>query len=105
MTSDDITGKWIKEAEASGELKRLKGFGKEINLQDDYASTPDELKVAFKVLKNSGYTPPQVNLFKELEGLRLKLAEETDEQERKSIQQQMADKQLKIQMFAEGKAI
>lgn len=105
MTSDDITGKWVKEAEASGELKGLKGFGKKIDLQDDYASTPDELKIAFKVLKNSGYTPPQVNLFKELEGLRQKLAEETDDEERKAIQKQMADKQLKIQMFAEGKAI
>ncbi len=105
MTSDDITGKWVKEAEASGELKGLKGFGKKIDLQDDYASTPDELKIAFKVLKNSGYVPVEVNLFRELGGLRKKLAEETDEEEKKAIQKQMAEKQMKIQMFAEGKTI
>lgn len=105
MTSDDIAGKWIKEAEESGELKGYKKFGKKINLQDDFAQTPPELRIAFKLLKNSGYVPAEVNLFKELEGLRRKLAEETDEEEIKSIKKQMSDKQLKIQMFAEGKAL
>lgn len=105
MTIDDITGRWIKEAEKTGELKSNKHYGKKLILEDDFAKTPEELKIAFKVLKNSGYAPGEVSLFKELEGLRKKLAEETDEEERQSIQKQMADKQLKIQLFAEGKTI
>lgn len=105
MTSDDIAGKWIKEAEKSGELKRSKHFGKELDLQDGFAQTPEELKIAFKVLKNSGFTPGEVGLFKELEGLRKKFAEETDEQERKAFQKQIADKQLKIQIFVEQKKL
>ena len=105
MTYDDITGRWIKEAEASGELKHNKHYGKKLNLADEFAQTPEELKIAFKVLKNSGHTPGEVSLFKELEGLRKKLADETDEAERKSIQKQMAEKQLRIQLFAEQKTI
>ena len=105
MTYDDITGRWVREAEKSGELRANKHFGKKINLQDEFAQTPEELKIAFKVLKNSGFVPGEVNLFRELEGLRKKLAEETDEDERKAIQKQMADKQLKIQLFAEQKSI
>ena len=105
MTIDDITGRWIKQAEKSGELKQNKNFGKKLNLDDEFAKTPPELRIAFKVLKNSGYAPGEVSLFKELDGLRAKLAEETDEEERKSIQKQMAEKQLKIQLFAEQKSI
>ena len=105
MTIDDITGRWIKEAEKSGELESNKHYGKKLNLDDGFGNTPEELKIAFKVLKNSGYAPGEVSLFKELEGLRKKLIEETDEEERQSIQKQMAEKQLKIQLFTEGKSI
>lgn len=105
MTSDDIAGKWIKEAEESGELKRNKLFGKELDLHDGFAQTPEELKIAFKALKNSGSVPGEVGLFKELEGLRKKFTEETDEEERKALQKQIADKQLKIQIFAEHKKL
>lgn len=105
MTSDDIAGKWVKEAEESGELKRSKLFGKELDLQDGFAQTPEELKVAFKVLKNSGFVPGEVGLFRELEGLRKKLVVETDEEERKALQRQIAEKQLKIQIFAEQKKL
>lgn len=105
MTSDDIAGKWVRDAEETGELKSSKNFGKPLDLEDGFAQTPEELKIAFKVLKNSGFVPGEVGLFKELEGLRGKLAEETDGEERKALQKQIADKQLKIQVFAEQKKL
>lgn len=105
MTSDDIAGKWVKEAEESGELKRSKNFGKPLDLRDGFAQTPEELKIAFKVLKNSGFIPAEVGLFRELEGLRKKISTETDAEERKALQKQIANKQLKIQIFAEQKKL
>ena len=103
MAGESAVDKWMREAEASGELKHIKGFGKPFKSDDAFAATPEELKLAFKVLKDSGYVPPQVEMFKELAELRTKLAEETDEDKRKVIQKQMAERQMKIQMFAEGK--
>lgn len=105
MAGESAVDKWMREVEASGELKYLKGFGKPLKPDDDFASTPEELRLAFKVLKESGYVPPQVEMFKELAKLRSTLAKETDGERRKVIQKKMADKQMKIQMFVEGKMI
>ena len=56
----------IKKAMAEGEFDNLPGKGKPLNLQN-YCDIPEHLRIAYQMLKNSGYLPEEVRLKKELE--------------------------------------
>ena len=58
----------ITEAIARGELDNLPGAGKPLDLDDDHL-VPEEERIAFRVLKNAGCVPPEVERFAELERL------------------------------------
>ncbi|MFO1371640.1 MAG: DnaJ family domain-containing protein [Candidatus Competibacteraceae bacterium] len=55
----------IQEAIERGELRKLPGEGKPLQLDDDSA-IPEELRAAYRILKNSGFLPPELQLRKEL---------------------------------------
>ncbi len=55
----------IKKAQADGAFENLPGSGKPLELEDD-RHIPEELRMAHKILKNADYTPPEVQLRKEI---------------------------------------
>jgi hypothetical protein len=55
----------IEEAIARGELDELPGAGRPLELDDD-ALVPEELRVAYRILKNAGYVPPEVDELREI---------------------------------------
>ena len=69
----------IREAIARGEFANLPGAGKPLHLEDD-AMIPGDLRVAYKILKNAGCIPPELELRKEILTLRdlLRTIEEGD---------------------------
>lgn len=54
---DDWAERHIQEALNKGELKNLKGEGQPLLLDDD-SQVPPELRAGYRILKNSGYLPP-----------------------------------------------
>ena len=62
---DQIAEARIQEAVDRGELRGLPGEGKPLQLGDDSA-IPDELRAAYRILKNAGFLPPELQLRKEL---------------------------------------
>lgn len=64
----------LRVAQESGELKSAKSYGKPIDFGDGYDDTPAELRMAFKILKDSGYAPAEVQMLQELAGLRKEYA-------------------------------
>jgi hypothetical protein len=70
---EDHIGRSLQESEASGELKAAPSYGKPMNFGDGYDETPDELKMAFKMLKDAGYAPPEVELMREIAALQATL--------------------------------
>lgn len=71
----------IQEAIREGEFDNLPGMGKPLVL-DDESSIPEELRMSYKILKNSGCLPPELEERKEIQQARDLLASLTDEQER-----------------------
>ena len=70
----------IEEAIARGELDDLPGAGRPLALDDD-ALVPQELRLAYRILKNAGYVPPEVETLNEIAALeRLVAAGDTDSQ-------------------------
>jgi len=55
----------IAEAIAKGELDDLPGAGRPLALDDD-AHVPEELRLAYRILKNAGYVPPELETVNEI---------------------------------------
>ena len=55
----------IAEAVANGELDDLPGAGRPLALHDD-AMIPEELRLAYRILKNAGYVPAELETLKEI---------------------------------------
>ena len=59
MSFDRAIEEIIQAAMARGEFENLKGAGKPQD-HSEYFSMPEEDRLAFAVLKNSGFVPPEV---------------------------------------------
>ena len=62
---DLIAERKIAEAIARGELDNLPGRGRPLDFGDD-ALVPAELRMAWRILKNAGFVPPEVEALREL---------------------------------------
>jgi len=55
----------IEEAISRGELDNLPGAGRPLELDDDRL-VPEGLRAAYRLLKNAGYVPPEVQTLNEI---------------------------------------
>jgi len=62
---DQLAEARIQEAIDRGELRGLPGEGRPLQLDDDSA-IPEELRAAYRLLKNAGFLPPELQLRKEV---------------------------------------
>ena len=62
---EKIVEERILTAQKKGEFENLDGFGKPLALHNDY-HVPEELRLAFKILKNADCLPPEIELKKEI---------------------------------------
>ncbi|HJD96114.1 DnaJ family domain-containing protein [Mailhella massiliensis] len=79
----------IQEAQKEGAFDNLPGEGRALDLEDDSA-VPAELRMAYKVLKNAGYLPPELADRKEINTL-LDLLEHCEDGAEKLRQMQKLD--------------
>ena len=71
----------IRDAIERGEFNNLSGRGKPLNLEDD-RHIPDDLRLAYKVLKNADCLPPELELKKEISKAEELLSSMADEGEK-----------------------
>ena len=76
-----IAEKRIEEAQAKGEFDDLPGRGRPLELED-MSHVPEELRMAYKILRNAGCLPPELAERKEITRLVDLLEQCEDEQER-----------------------
>jgi hypothetical protein len=69
-----LIDKQIQKAIEEGQLSNLPGEGKPLAFEDD-ANTPEELRLAFKMLKDHGFAPDWMMMSKDLDARREKLLE------------------------------
>lgn len=98
---EDHIGRHLAESEKTGELRAAASFGKPLNYGDGYFETPEELRMGFKILKDGGYVPPEVELMQEIETLRRKLEAEPDAVNAHSQRLRLADLRQKLAMQLE----
>lgn len=88
----------IKEAMARGEFDNLAGKGKPIDLEA-YFNTPEDLRMAFSILKSNEFVPEEVEIMKEIAALKEKLDATDDESERVKLSSRLNDRQLALSLL------
>ena len=68
----------IAEAMRDGAFDNLPGAGRPLDLDDDLL-VPEELRMAYRILRNAGYVPPEVEARKEAADLRQLILATADE--------------------------
>ena len=61
---DQLAEQHIRDAQQKGELSGLPGEGAPLVLDDD-SHVPPELRAGYRLLKNAGYLPPELELRRE----------------------------------------
>ena len=62
---EKIVEKRIRDAQRRGEFENLDGNGKPLRITDE-SNIPEDLRLAYKVLRNADMMPPEVELRKEI---------------------------------------
>ena len=101
-TQDEEIARHLREAAHSGELSRLPGYGKPLPEDEGWNATPEALRMPFKILKNAGFVPPEVELFHERARLGAALAACGDAADRTKLQQQLSNLEQKLALRLES---
>jgi hypothetical protein len=96
-----IAERRIQEAIERGEFDNLPGAGKPLDLDDD-ANVPVELRVAYRILKNSGFVPPEVELRRDIANAEQLLTTALDAGERRAANQRLEFLLMKLAAMRGG---
>lgn len=94
---DDIAEARIQEARERGEFDHLPGAGRPLELEED-ALVPEELRVAYRILKNAGCLPREVELRREVHELGQLLGALEDPGERDRAARRLRALQLRLEL-------
>jgi hypothetical protein len=88
----------ILEAQKAGMFDNLPGKGKPLPLEDQ-TFVPEELRIAYHVLKNAHVLPPEAELLKEIHTLEDLLKYVEDEGERKALAKSIQRKVIRLDLL------
>ena len=90
----------IRNAMARGEFDNLPGAGKPIDLSA-YFDTPEELRLAYSVLKSADILPQEAELLKEIAALKEEAQATKDSAKRGHLLKAAEDKRLQFNLMLE----
>lgn len=96
-TLDEQIARALQESLQNGELKSAKSWGKPLEEDRAYWDTPEEYRLAFKILKDAGYGPPEIQMMQEIAMLRKELDRTPEESvDRRELEKKISELQLKV---------
>ncbi len=100
MPFDALVEEKIQEAMARGDFDNLPGAGKPLDL-DSYFAAPEDLRMAWSVLRSAGYMPEEVELLREIAALKARLVAPLADAVRARLRKQLDDKTLRFNLLLE----
>ena len=97
MSIESAIEERIKEAIARGEFDGLSGEGKPLDL-DAYFNTPEELRMAFALLKSNNFVPEEVAM-KEISALKEEIASTSDEAREADLKKRLHERTLALSLL------
>jgi hypothetical protein len=102
-TLDEHIARALQESLQNGELKSARSWGKPLEEDPAFSDTPEEFRVPFKILKDAGYIPAEIQMIKELAALRTELdGLASDNPHRGDLQKKIIELQLKVSIRLES---
>ena len=92
----------LQEMADSGELSKVEGYGKPMAEDAGWNDTPEALRMPFKILKNSGFYPPEIEMFHERARLTAAVRDCSDDAARVKLQKQLSELEQKISLRLEA---
>jgi hypothetical protein len=96
---DKVAEQRIREAMENGEFDNLPAKGKRLIFED--AHIPEELRAAYKVLKNNGILPVEMDLKKEIVSLEKLIMDCECEDRKEVLRQKLTEKNLLYNVLME----
>jgi len=90
----------IKEAMKNKEFDNLPGKGKPLP-KDDLAHVPSELRIGYKILKNAGMIPEEMQIKKEMLEIEDLIACCYDEEEKEQLKRKLNEKLIRFNLLME----
>ena len=100
-TLDEQIAARLQHSLDSGELRQAPSWGKPLALDDGFDETPAELRMPFKILKDAGVVPHEVQMFRELAGLKRALHECADDAQARGLRLRISELQQAIALRLE----
>ena len=101
MAFDRIAENKIREAMANGEFDNLSGRGKPVDL-DAYFALPEDLRMAYTLLKNANCVPEDVAILNEIARLR-EAVDRADPSERDTLAAALRDQEMRLNLLRESR--
>ena len=90
-TLDEEIARHLRQAAESGELKAARGYGEPLAEAEGWNETPEALRMPFKILKDAGVVPLEVEMFQQRARLRAALDAATAADERATVQRKLSE--------------
>ena len=103
MSLERIAEQKIRDAIARGEFDDLPGAGTPIDLEE-YFRTPEELRMAYSILKSARCLPEEVELMNEVAALDRELGETAvDSDAHAQLRRRLRDRRLRLAILLDRK--
>ena len=102
MSIESAIEEKIREAMARGEFDNLSGSGKPLDLEA-YFNTPEDLRMAFSMLKANEFVPEEVEIFREIAELDERIKTCGDDADRARLASQREERRLKVTLMLDAR--
>lgn len=99
---DEEIAKHLQDAAAAGELTSAPSYGKPLAGDAGWDDTPEALRMPFKILKDAGVFPPEIEMFHERARLRQAIAEQPDGAQREHLSARLSELEQRIALRLEA---
>ena len=102
MSIESAIEEMIKQAMARGEFDNLAGKGRPVDL-DAYFNTPEDMRMAFAMLKSNNFVPDEVEKLGEIARLKEATAASRDEAETLALTKKLNELTLTVTLMLENR--
>ncbi|MEP7085507.1 MAG: DnaJ family domain-containing protein [Betaproteobacteria bacterium] len=99
---DFLAEQKIAEAARDGLFDNLPGAGAPLDLEEDKL-IPEDLRMAYRILKNAGYVPPEISALHEVAGLEA-LVRQAEGEVRSAAQRKLELLRIQLERVAPARA-
>jgi hypothetical protein len=101
-TLDEEIARQLEVSRVNGELSQAPSWGRPLAQPEGWDETPEEFRLPFKVLKDAGVLPAEVEMMRQLQALRSELAAlPAESAEARALRQRVSELQQSIALRLE----